>query len=186
MTCPNCSYSIPSGMQYCPNCGNLLNEFAPHSAGVPTQRIDSSTLPQQQRRITAPLEPLPEDSVAQSPILTLPSSQTLLSNQPIASQVVPRGTLPNTSYVVPAPKNNSNAIVSLVFGILGWVVLPLIGPIVAIVAGHIALRQIKIQEGQQDGRGMAIAGLILGYLQIVLLIVICGIVAIAALLFTQM
>lgn len=186
MTCPNCSYSIPSGMQYCPNCGNLLNEIATNSAGVPTQRIDSSTIPQQQRRITAPLEPLPEDSVTQSPILALPSSPASFSDRPMQPQVVPRGTLPNTSYVVPAPKNNSNAVVSLVFGILGWVILPLIGPIVAIVAGHIALRQIKIQEGQQDGRGMAIAGLVLGYLQIVVLIIACAIIAIGAFMFTQM
>ena len=148
-------------MQYCPNCGNLLQEMTPSSAGMPTQRIGSTTIPQQQRHITAPLEPLPEDGLYQKADFEAPTLPVIPSNQPYTPQVVPRGTLPNTTYVVPGPKNNTNAVVSLVFGIIGWVVLPVIGPIVAIVAGHIALRQLKQLEGQQEGRGLAIAGLVL-------------------------
>lgn len=186
MTCPNCKYSIPEGMQYCPNCGNLLSTSMPTSAGVPTQRIDTPTAPQQQRRITAPLEPLIENPPYQEPVFSLPSPQPLAPSLPAAPQVVPRGTLPNTTYVVPAPRNNNSAIVSLVFGILSWVVLPIIGPIIAVVAGHMALNQIRAADGQQDGRGMAIAGLILGYIQLGLLLIGCAIMVIFGLMFAQM
>lgn len=74
----------------------------------------------------------------------------------------------STNYVIKTRKpNNGNktnglAITSLVFGILSYVILPVIGAIVAIVTGHIARSQIKRDE--QDGAGLALAGLILGYI----------------------
>ncbi len=61
------------------------------------------------------------------------------------------------------PETNPLAIISLVFGILGWTLLPFIGMIVAIVTGHLALGQIRQSAGTQSGDGLAIAGLALGY-----------------------
>ena len=60
------------------------------------------------------------------------------------------------------------AIVSLVSGIVSWVMLPLIGSIVAIITGHMAKGEIKRSRGILTGDGLATAGLILGYLQIAL------------------
>lgn len=60
------------------------------------------------------------------------------------------------------------AIVSLVFGILGWTVIPLIGNLVAIICGHIARGQIRLSGGTQQGDGLALAGLIIGYLGLAL------------------
>ena len=62
------------------------------------------------------------------------------------------------------PETNALAIVSLVFGILGWTLLPFIGMIVAIITGHIGLGQVRASNGAQTGEGLAIAGLVLGYL----------------------
>jgi hypothetical protein len=45
-----------------------------------------------------------------------------------------------------------------------------IGSILAVVFGHIALRQIR--STRQQGRGMAIAGLVLGYLGVATLIAV--------------
>lgn len=61
-------------------------------------------------------------------------------------------------------ETNALAIVSLIFGILGWTVLPLIGNLVAIVTGHIARGQVRVSAGAEQGDGLALAGLILGYL----------------------
>lgn len=55
------------------------------------------------------------------------------------------------------------AIVSLVLGILG---IFFIGSIAAIICGHIARSQIRKSNGEQTGDGLALAGLILGYLSI--------------------
>jgi hypothetical protein len=53
------------------------------------------------------------------------------------------------------------AIASLILGIL-FVLFPLSIP--AVVFGHIALSQIKRSAGRLGGAGLAIAGLVLGYL----------------------
>lgn len=67
-----------------------------------------------------------------------------------------------------ARETNGLAVVSLVFGILSWFALPLIGNIIAIITGHIARSQIASSGHDQDGDGLALAGLILGYIGLLL------------------
>lgn len=58
-------------------------------------------------------------------------------------------------------KTSGLAIASLVLGILwlGW-----IGSLLAVIFGHVALGHIKQSGGRMHGRGMAVAGLVLGYI----------------------
>ena len=66
-----------------------------------------------------------------------------------------------------APRStNGLAIASMVLGIL-W--LYWIGSILAIVFGYVALGQIKRQPGMQ-GRGMAIAGIVLGWVGVAMIV----------------
>ncbi len=68
-----------------------------------------------------------------------------------------------------APRQTSTlAVVSLVFGILGWILLPWIGSLVAIVTGHMARKEIRNGGGRLDGDGLAVGGLILGWASVVL------------------
>lgn len=60
-------------------------------------------------------------------------------------------------------QTNTLAIVSLIFGILGWTMLPLLGGIVAIVTGHLARGEIRREPERLQGDGLAVGGLILGY-----------------------
>lgn len=55
-------------------------------------------------------------------------------------------------------------------------VVPVIGAIVAIITGHMARGQIR-QTGE-GGSGLALAGLILGYLHLALAIIAIGVVVI--------
>jgi hypothetical protein len=105
-----------------------------------------------------------------------PSSPYDNAPAPIAPQWVAPGAPPYGTASLP---NSTAALVSLIFGILSWVMLPIVGPIVAVVAGHMARAEIRSSNGQVGGGGMATAGLILGYLQIALfLLAICAIVGI--------
>lgn len=70
-------------------------------------------------------------------------------------------------------ETNGFAIASLVLGIL-W--LYWLGSILAIVFGHIALVQIRRKGGNSAGRGMAIAGLVLGYIGVAIAILIIALV----------
>ena len=63
---------------------------------------------------------------------------------------------------------------SLGFGV-GQFLLPIFGALIAVVCGHVARAQIR-RNGEQ-GDGMAVAGLVLGYLGILipLLLVVLGV-----------
>ncbi len=81
-------------------------------------------------------------------------------------------TLPGSDFVSnptpPSPlrRDSTLAIVSLVSGLLGWTLLPFVGAIAAIVTGHLAKKEIRESNNTLSGDGMALAGLILGYVQI--------------------
>lgn len=69
----------------------------------------------------------------------------------------------NTVY----PRTSSMAIVSLIFGILAYVFLPFIGALIAVICGHSARAEIRrAPPGSIDGDGLALAGLILGWIQL--------------------
>jgi hypothetical protein len=62
------------------------------------------------------------------------------------------------------PRTSGLAIASLVTGLFFWCwVIP---GIVSIVLGHIALESIEDSGGTKTGRGMAIAGIVLGWVGI--------------------
>ena len=65
--------------------------------------------------------------------------------------------------VVQAATTNGLAIASMVLGIL-WIYW--IGSILALVFGYVAKGQIERSAGRQGGRGMAIAGIVLGWIGI--------------------
>ena len=71
-----------------------------------------------------------------------------------------------------APILSTTAVVSLCFGIASWIVLPLVAAIIAIVAGHMARGEIRRSQGTINGDGMALAGLILGYVNILVGVVV--------------
>ncbi len=72
---------------------------------------------------------------------------------------------------IPETRSTSTtAVVSLVFGILSWVLLPVIGAIVAIVCGHMARAEIRRSGGSLEGDGFAVAGLVLGWTHMALMI----------------
>jgi type IV pilus assembly protein PilA len=79
---------------------------------------------------------------------------------------------------------SGKAIVSLICGIFSFV-LP--SAIVAVIFGHLSLSEIKRSAGRVRGRGMALTGLVLGYLGIsVLPILIIAAIAIPNLLRARM
>jgi hypothetical protein len=90
---------------------------------------------------------------------------------------------PPTAWNVPAgpyaaarpARTNGFAIASMVLGIL-WVYW--IGSILALVFGYIGKSQIDHSGGTQTGRGMAIAGIVLGWVGVALIVVV--VIAVAA------
>jgi len=83
---------------------------------------------------------------------------------------------------IPPPTPNSTlATISMIAGILGWTIAPLLGSLAAIITGHMAKREIRDSMGQLGGDGMATAGLVMGYLALIpAVLCICVIVIMLA------
>lgn len=68
----------------------------------------------------------------------------------------------------PVRRTSSMAIVSLVAGLLGWTFAPWLGSIIAIITGHMARAEIRRDQADLEGDGLAVAGLVLGWAMILL------------------
>jgi type II secretory pathway pseudopilin PulG len=99
-----------------------------------------------------------------------------LTKQPQFAATPPAASVP--SYPPPIaypPQTSGKAVASLVCGIIN--VFPFC--VIAVILGHISLSQIKKSAGRLKGEGLAIAGLIFGYLGLVSIPVILIVAAIA-------
>lgn len=65
-------------------------------------------------------------------------------------------------------KTNTLAIVSLISSIVGLFLIPFIGSVAGVITGHMSLGQIK--RTGEGGRGLALAGTIVGYVGLALAI----------------
>jgi hypothetical protein len=83
------------------------------------------------------------------------------------------------NYPIDQPQTSGKATGSLIAGILAYVIFPFFGAIIAIILGHLGLSEIKKSAGRLKGDGMAIAGLVLGYIQFSLIPFMLIIAAIA-------
>lgn len=66
-----------------------------------------------------------------------------------------------------APRQTSAlAVTSLVMGIASWTVLPFVGSLLAIITGHMARAEIRRRPQELEGDGLALTGLILGWVNV--------------------
>lgn len=77
-------------------------------------------------------------------------------------------------------KTNGLAIAALVLGCIGFTMC-FVPSILAIVFGHVSKHQIDQSSGTQNGRGLAIAGIVLGWVGVgIALLVTAAMVILAA------
>jgi hypothetical protein len=72
----------------------------------------------------------------------------------------------------PAQKTNGMAIASLISGILGLTMCAGIGSVFALIFGYVGRGQIKRSQGTEGGGGMAMTGIVLGWIGLVLTVLL--------------
>lgn len=150
--CEN-GHDVPAGARYCPACGSPA--YPPSAPQYPPDARPPAT---------------PPYSYAAPPYWA-PTSPPPYGPRPPYP-----GPLPNYwAYGPPSRPTNGLAIASMVVAIL-WIYW--IGSILGVVFGHVALRQIR--RSGEGGRGMAIAGLVIGYVGIVFGVVVIAAIAATA------
>jgi type IV pilus assembly protein PilA len=148
MFCFKCGASMPEDATVCPQCA------------TPVQ--------------AAPTPPPP----AQQPTTPSPAATSAWLNAPGAPaqstpQYPPQGQ-PYQQYQ--PPKTDGGAIASMVLGIASFVLcLSFLAGIPAIILGHISRSKIRKNMGRLQGDGMALTGLILGYISLLFIPIIAAI-----------
>jgi hypothetical protein len=100
--------------------------------------------------------------------------------EPWDTQAAPPPPPPGSQTAPPyyvAAKTNGFAIASMVLGII-WIYW--IGSILALVFGYIAKGQIEQSGGAQTGMGMAVAGIVLGWIGVGILLLFVLLLAIGS------
>jgi type IV pilus assembly protein PilA len=147
MFCFKCGASMPDDSKVCPQCATPVAD-APQAAPAP---------------------PPPSASPAStSPWLNVPpaSAQYAPQAQPYAGQGRP----------YPQAPTDGKAIASLVLGIASlFLCLSIIAGIPAIILGHMSRTNIRRSMGRLKGDGMALAGLIMGYISIPWILIVAAI-----------
>jgi hypothetical protein len=81
----------------------------------------------------------------------------------------------------PAGPTNGFAIASLVLGIIGLMGFPpLIPSILGLVFGYKAKNEIDRSNGYEQGRGLAVAGIVLGWIAIAMVVLVIAFFAVTA------
>src|SRR5215813_9546938 len=136
MICSRCAVTVPDNSVSCPNCGLVFQNI---------QTIFCSTCGTRLRADAAFCSSCGQ--VLQSP------------GQPPMPGVMTSGTAYTTT------ESSSKAIASMILGILS-LFCSIIAGIPAIILGHLSLSQVKKSGGRISGEGMAMTGLILGYVSV--------------------
>ncbi len=96
-----------------------------------------------------------------------------MSSYPPQQPYQPQGPAPQPYAAQPFAKADGMAVTSLVLGLIGivftwlfFLVFPLICAILAVIFGHVSISKIGKSGGRLTGKGMAIGGLVCGYLEI--------------------
>lgn len=145
MFCTNCGASQPDNANLCSNCGRPVH--GPAQPGMPAQAATGA------QPASAPPTPLG------APAASTPSASPWLSVPPMgqpAQQPMYRG----------EQQTDGKATGSLILGILSLLCFSFLAGIPAIILGHISRKNIRQSMGRLKGDGMALAGLIMGYISI--------------------
>jgi type II secretory pathway pseudopilin PulG len=149
MFCFKCGASMPDESTVCPKCA------------APVQAQPSQAQPPQ------PSNPTPASTSAWLNVPPAPQQYTPQPQYPQQAQPY-RGQYPQ--------QTDGGAIASLILGITSFALcLSFFTGIPAIILGHISRSKIKRSGGRLKGDGMALAGLIMGYLSLPFILIIAAI-----------
>lgn len=181
MFCPMCGAPNEDDAEFCGNCGAALTEDdATIEAGIEAAE-DTADVVVDNAAEDILVEPAPEEdgSVEEADRVGEAVPEVLAVDK---VEVEP----PPEAAAAPSLRTSGLAVASLVSGIVGLSMVPLLGSILALILGYMARREIRDRPNELTGDGLALAGIVLGWISVGLAvlgflvfgaIMVCGICA---------
>lgn len=188
--CEYCGARVPAGGSYCAECGRPVELAdaavpaavqAPRAAGAgaagPARGSGPATTPESRRAVHAAARRAAKQERAAARAATYsvgggyqPEGAAAFQSghEHLSAGSAPRA--PAGGYPYPYPSSTSGmAIASLVLGLSSC------GGVLSIIFGHLARKEIRNSGGRKTGDGMALAGLILGYIHTAIWVVLLAV-----------
>jgi hypothetical protein len=168
MFCPMCGAPNEDDSEFCGNCGAALAlEDAPlelesdtaEEAAEVLDDVAGEAAPEARVAVEVTEEEVEEVSALPETEDADPQELEVAIPAPPAPPAPPMPT-------VPAVPTSGLAIASLVLAVGGLTILPLLGSIVAIILGYMARNDIRRRPGEVSGNGIAMAGIVLGWIAV--------------------
>ena len=164
MECPVCGAQNDATAAFCYQCGSALQ-----SGRDPVQPATGPTV------MLGSAERSPPDHFDRVDRGTTDDLVPTASPPGARTYQVPGRVAPRPYVVAPSTtmgQTSTLATVALILGIVSFILVPLIAAIGAVITGHMARREIRDAGGLITGDGLATAGLILGYLNLALCLLV--------------
>jgi ribosomal protein L40E len=169
--CLRCGKLMPSGSSYCNSCGADLS-------GPPQPGRQGAVSPAQFRRSS---EEGIWDQAGGTAAGEQPAAYTARTPAVVPSHAPAAGAYSHYPSLYRQRKTDTLAIASLVCAIASFVLLPLLPAIAAIVTGFMSRERIRGSGGELEGEGMALAGILVGTANLLLLVVVLLVIVLTVL-----
>ncbi len=150
MFCPQCGAPNEDDAIFCGNCGAVLDADEVAAPEALAEELEDEIV-----------EETPETTLEEIDRVPVPPSEELPAVPPPPPLPPPPRRAPSATV-----QTSGLAIASLVSGIAGWTILPLLGSILAIFLGYAARNEIRRDPDRLTGEGFAVAGLVLGWIMV--------------------
>lgn len=161
MFCPECGAPNEDDAIFCGNCGAVLNpEETPVEAASGVSPLEEESRAGE-AGVYDTIEDIQESVEEPAAIEPVQAVEPREPARPAPSRApyAPAATGPTTP-------TSGMAIASLVLGIGGLTLLPLLGSVLAVILGYMARNEIRRRPDEISGEGLAMAGIVLGWIAI--------------------
>jgi len=169
MFCPKCGAPNEEDDEFCGNCGATLRpgdlpkdptKAVVDPSATESEAVQAAGVEAEAKAGTENWAGLSQNQPAPAPV---PAGVPQLLPPPPPPPPASRS---GAAQATPAIATSGLAIAALVMGIGGLTILPLVGSVLAIIFGYMARRDIRQRPGELTGEGMAMAGIVMGWIAV--------------------